>query len=208
MRTLRSAILLLALAATAGGCAPTQFRDTWRNPEARGLSLASKTVVVSVQHADEASRRSAEDALVAKLVSRGARGIASYTLGGVEMRDTSVAKEAVRRAGANALLVMRLTGTRERVTSTMGAGMMGDPFFARPWGFWGAGWGMAYAPMVQSEQIVTVETRLYQVADQSRLLWAGLSETTEPRRLDRMLLDVARRAVDEMRKEGLLAAGN
>ncbi|MCU0626820.1 MAG: hypothetical protein MUF21_10125 [Gemmatimonadaceae bacterium] len=206
MRPTVRLVITLSLMLAATGCASTSFTNTWKNPEAQQLSLAGKTVVVSVQRTDEAARRAAEDALVAELNARGAKGIASYTLGGNELRDTVSAQRAISRTGAEALVVMRVTGTQDKVTSSpVSVGYAGDPFFGRPWGFWGSGWSMAYStPQVTTTQIVTVETRVYSLP-QSRLVWAGTSQTSDPSRLDRMILDIARRAGAEMRKEGLLA---
>lgn len=207
MPSLRPAALALALVATATACATTRFTNVWRDPEAQQLSLAGKTIVVAVQRADEAARRSAEDALVARIAERGAKGIASYTLGGSELRDSVAAQQKMLSVGAEGLLVMRVTNAQDRVTSTPQATIAMDPWMRRPWGWYGMGWGMAYStPAVTTTQVVTVETRVYRVGRDDRLLWAGTSQTTDPSSLDKMILDVATRAADEMRKEGLLAA--
>ena len=208
MLPLRRTALVLALAAVAAGCASTRFTNTWRDPQARDLSLAGKTIVVAVQRADEAARRSAEDALVAQLNARGAKGVAAYTLGGAELRDSVAAQQKILATGAEGLLVMRITNAQDKVTSTPQATIAMDPWMRRPWGWYGMGWGMAYStPAVTTTQIVTVETRVYRVGREDRLLWAGTSQTSDPSSLDKMLVDVAKRAGEEMRKEGILAGG-
>lgn len=205
MLPLRRTALALALVTTATACASTSFTNQWRNPDAQGVTLAGKTVVVAVQRADEAARRSAEDALVAQLAANGAKGIASYTLGGAELRDSVAAQRRIASTGAEGLLVMRVTGSDTKVT-TSPATMTMDPWYGRPWGWYGAGWGMAYStPQVTSTKIVTVETRVYSLV-QNKLLWAGTSQTADPSRLDRMIVDVATKATEEMRKGGILVS--
>lgn len=206
MSSSRPRLLALALAFTATACASTKFTNVWRDPESQQLSFAGKTIVVAVQRTDEAARRSAEDALVARLGERGAKGIASYTLGGLELRDSVAAQQKMLAVGAEGLVVMRVTNTQDRVTSTPQATIAMDPWMRRPWGWYGMGWGMAYSsPSVTTTEIVTVETRVYRIGREERLVWAGTSQTSDPRSLDRMILDVATRAAEEMRKEGLLA---
>lgn len=208
MSVVRRSLRVAALVAVATGCASTHFTNTWRDPDARDLSLAGKTIVVAVQRADEASRRSVEDALVAQINERGARGIASYTLGGAELRDSVEAQRKIVATGAEGLLVMRITNSQDRVTTAPQASIAMDPWMRRPWGWYGMGWGMAYAtPATTTTQIVTVETRVYRVGREDRLLWTGTSQTADPSRVDRMLLDVAKRAGEAMRKEGILAGG-
>lgn len=203
MTPLRPVALALVVLAMTVGCATTSFTNTWRDPEATPASLAGKTIVVAVQRADEAGRRAAEDALAQRITERGGKGIASWTLGGDELRDSVAARTRILATGAQGLLVMRLAATDTQVTSTP-APMMMDPYFRRPWGWYGAGWGAAYAPQqVTSTQIVTVETRVYSL-EQDRLVWAGTSRTSDPSRVDKLILEVARKAADEMRKEGLL----
>jgi hypothetical protein len=206
MPPLRRTALALALVASATACASTTFTNVWRDPQAQQLSFAGKTIVVAVQRTDEAARRSAEDALVARIGERGAKGIASYTLGGVELRDSVAAQRKMLSVGAEGLLVMRVTDSQEKVTTTPSASIGMDPWMRRPWGWYGMGWGMAYStPAVTTTQIVTVETRVYRIGSEDRLLWAGTSRTSDPSSLDRMILEVAARAAEEMRKEGLLA---
>ncbi len=204
MKVHQSVIFVCALLATTVGCATTSFVDTWRDPEAQPASLAGKTIVVAVQRADEAGRRSAEDALARRITERGGKGIASWTLGGDELRDSVVAKAKITATGAQGLLVMRIAATDTRTTTTT-APMPMDPYLRRPWGWYGAGWGAAYTPQTTTTmQIVTVETRVYSL-ERDRLVWAGTSRTSDPSRVDQLILEVARKAADEMRKEGLLA---
>jgi hypothetical protein len=48
-----------------------------------------------------------------------------------------------------------------------------------------------------------VETTVYSLADNT-LLWAGISRTADPARVQALIADVAAQATGEMKKQGLV----
>lgn len=194
------AMVLLVL----GGCATTVFISTWKAPEVQALSPTGRTVAAVFVSGDESLRRRAEDILVADLNTRGAHGIAAYSVlpeGGHTASEQARAR--LKQAGAEAVVVMRVVGRDTRVTYWPGYAM---PAYYNGFGpIWGYGWGVAYQPgYLQTDQEVSVETLVYSMkAD--KLLWASTSRTTNPRGLDDLVSEVADATAKEMQKQGFLA---
>jgi len=53
------------------------------------------------------------------------------------------------------------------------------------------------------DTIVSVETLVYSV-NQDKLVWAGMSETTNPSKVDAFIKELSTGAIKEMKKAGLL----
>ena len=73
------------------------------------------------------------------------------------------------------------------------------------WGYYPYGWSTLYIPAsTREDTVVGVETLVFSVK-QNQLLWAGMSETKNPKNLQQFVKDLVVEAVKEMQKEGLIA---
>jgi hypothetical protein len=78
------------------------------------------------------------------------------------------------------------------------------PYYSTLWGYYGYGWGAMYDPgYVREDTKVIIETLIFRVSD-GKLLWAGVSESTNPKDASKLLHDLVETAVKEMRKQGLV----
>jgi hypothetical protein len=72
------------------------------------------------------------------------------------------------------------------------------------WGYYGYGWGAVYIPGSEREDtVVVVETLIYSVP-RNELLWAGASETKNPKTLQRFIADLAKETTEQLKKQGLV----
>lgn len=203
----------LALTAVAGlaACASTTYKSSWSNPEAKAASLAGKKVVAVVMNKNESARRGGEKALADQITAAGAQGIPAFTVVPPEIiKDKEKAKAHLLEQGIDGVVIMRVTGKDKELNYTPGmampAGYWGRPYYGTWGGYWGYGWGMAYSPgYLQTDTIVSVETLVYSL-NQDKLVWAGMSETTNPSQADAFVADLAKGAAREMKKAGLLLA--
>ncbi len=200
MRTLAplGAVLLGACAAT------TTFNTTWRNPEAQPVVLAGKKVAALVMSKNDLRRRAAEDALARELTARGAQGISAYTIVPTEAaRDQERAKTALEQAGVDGVVILRPMGRDKQVSYTPGY-WRNAPYYRSFWGYYGYGWRSVYEPgYLRTDTIVNVETLVYSFR-QDALMWAGLSQTTNPENADSFMHELAGAVANEMKKAGLL----
>lgn len=202
MRTLHLGLCLVAL--VAGGCATTSFSSKWSAPDAEPVKLNGQKVAAVVMTKNPGARRPAEDTLAREITKRGAVGIPAYTLiPDEQIRDLESSKRLLAEAGVQGVISMRVVSRDKQTTYVPGAWTSG-PYYGSFSGYWGYGWGAAYDPgYVQTDEIVSVETLIYSLR-QDKLIWAGMSETINPSKVDGLVTELAGRIAGEMEKEGLL----
>ena len=198
---------LAALGAASFACATTTFQSTWRSPEARPLRLAGSKVLALFLGKVPATRRSAEDAMAREISARGAEGVPGYTvLSEEEVKDRDAAKAKLEARGFAGAIVMRVVGTETQYTYE--PAYWNRPHYRRFWGgYWGWGWQRVWEPgYLRADKIVSVETLVYSLV-QDQLVWAGVSRTVDPARIDRFIAELATAVSKRMAKDGLFAPG-
>jgi len=191
-------VLFVGLALAALACASTQLKDTWRNPAAGPLQL-HKVVVLAIT-GDATLRRTIED----DLVQQATRGdvVAGYTfVPDADLHDTDKVRELVQAHGFDGAFVFVVEGV-EKQQSYLPAGYAVPTYSL--WGYYGYGWSTAVDPVnVRTDTFVLVETRVYSVID-GQLIWAGRSETLNPRSVQELVKGVVDAVSAELRHQGLL----
>jgi hypothetical protein len=204
MRVAKAAIMTASILATAG-CASTKFTTTWKAPDAQPGSLAGKKVVAVIVSQDEALRRGVEEILANELTRLGADGVAAYTLIPTsDIRDEAKAKAKLEEVGAAGAVVMRLVGRDKEVSSSPSMYYSGPNYGSFYGGYWGFGWGGVYDPgYLRTDTILHIETLVYSL-QQNKLVWAGQSQTTNPKDADSLIRELVGQVASEMKKQGLL----
>jgi hypothetical protein len=192
----------LSLAATA--LAGPKFTSTWKAPGAAGTTFAGKKVAALIISADEGLRVSGEEALVRELAAIGlAQGVASYRIvPREELRDPAKARGWYERAGVEGVVTMRLVSADVRKTWT--PSVWTTPYYNSLWGYYGYGWGSVYDPGYSREDTVAVIETLVFSVPQNALLWAGVTESTNPKDAGKIIKEVVAATVKEMVKQGLI----
>ena len=193
-----------------GGCSlvTTTFQSSWRNPDARPLQLANRKVAAVFVTRDPLLRRRTEDAMAREITARGAIGIPSYTfLADSEIRDRDAAKARADALGCAGAVVMRIVGSETQYGYPASVIWVG-PSYHRFWGgYWGWGWNGAWDPVyLRAERTVKVETLVYSL-EQDELVWAGVTRTIEPGRVEDFVAELANVVSRRMVREGLIVRG-
>lgn len=195
--------LALALGAGSLGCATTTIEHVWRAPDWNGsfthIAIFGMSPLSGV-------RRDFETKMVAAFANVGVRATASHLLfpDNGELSDEDIARTLAER-GIDGAMVVRLVGvdTEYRLLD-------GSPYVVSgtPYGFYGYYHGtleMMYSPEYMFDyDIVVIETNLYQVAN-SELVWAGLSETFDPKNVDEAIESYGETMVRTLVLGGLLS---
>jgi hypothetical protein len=72
------------------------------------------------------------------------------------------------------------------------------------WGYYGYGWTSVYSPGgTRDETTIVVETLIFSVP-KDKLLWAGVSSTTDPKAAPVFIGQLVDAAVKEMKKQRLI----
>ena len=200
MRLAAAACALLVAEATASG--PT-FTSSWASPDAGGVSFAGKKVAAIVISADENLRMSAEEQLARELTARHSQGVAAYRI--IPREETQSAERArpwIERAGVAGVVALRPVSVETE--RTYAPSVWSQANYSTLWGYYGYGWTSFYDPGgVREDTVLVVETLIYDVA-RDKLVWAGVSTTTNPKEAQTFVTELVSAAVKEMKKQGLV----
>jgi len=204
MRTRLLALGLLVSGLTACGGA-TRFASTWVDPAARPTNWDGQKVAAFVLSSRDSIRLGAEESLARELTSRGAQGVAGHTIVPREVtEDKDRVRELLSSAGVVGAVVMRVVSQTQEISSSPGTVWYTGSCYPSFYGYWSYGWTAMYQPgQIRSDTIVSIETLLYSV-EEDKLLWAGLSKTTNPENIPKFINQLVSAAGKEIRKTGLV----
>ncbi len=192
----------------AGCASSSQFTTTWKTPEATPLGFKGQKVVAAVLVNDESTRRLAEDRLSMHIAMLGAEGRTLHSLlPGAAVGNEQQARAAVEAIGAKGIVVMRPVHVDREVHVTP---PYEEETYASFWGgYYGYGVSLSYSSgreaTVSEKTVVYVETLVYSL-EQNRLVWGGLSKSSDPDTVAQLIEQVSAAAVSELKKQGLAGA--
>jgi hypothetical protein len=194
LRTVSTAAALAA-AAVLAGCSGTKPVQLWRDPTSQATY---RKVMVAVIGVDMATRRNTEEVLVKRL---GPGAIASYqVIPAGEEKDIEKLKAVLREASFDGILVLRLMGVDQEITTTSMPGTV------NVYGYWGYSHTAMYAqPMIDVRKIAKVESKLFDVAAE-KPVWAMVTETVDPSKREVVIDEVTEIVVRELAAAKLLGA--
>lgn len=193
---------VVALACCAGVASAQTLRSTWKAPEVGPLDFAGRKVAALVITDDTDLRMSAESALAREITARGPQGVAAYTLiPREELTDPASAKAWFGRRAVEGVVAMRIVGVE--TATVYSAVVWSSGYYGNFWDYYGNGWATV-TPIGKGRQETTlaVETLLYRVSD-ARLLWASVSETTNPKDAGTFMKGLVNVVAKELEKQGL-----
>ena len=189
-------LLLLFPALCGAGCASTGLAESWIDPSLRELPRFQK-VFVAYLGADAPAQRHAEDALAAHL--NGVEAVKAYELvPDASARDVQQVKQAVRAAGCDGAIVLRLARVEQELSVTPRP--YASPYYSSFGGYWG--YAQPYAADVHTDEIVHVETTFYSLAD-DKLLYTARSETFNPGSTARLVDEILEAIAKDLEAKGL-----
>jgi hypothetical protein len=195
--------LLLTLALGLSACSSTTFIQTWKAPDAQPVNPQDKSIAALVISPDKKRRRDAEVYLAHELTVRGARGVAAYTLIGMDLPKVDVARAHFKEAGVDGVVIMRLVAHDSQTIVDPG-GFSGSAYGSFGSYYQSYGMELTYSTgSVQTDEWVTIETLIYSL-NQDKLLWAGTSRTTNPEGLQALVTEVANGVAGQISKQGLV----
>lgn len=194
--------VMAALATTAIVAAAPKFTSVWKNPAAYDANFFGKKVAALVMTDDEGLRMSGEEALTRELSSRGLQGVPTYRIvPREELKNPEKAKGWFERSGVEGVVVLKPVSAEKKTNYNTGIWL--TPYYSTLWGYYGGGWSSVYVigPATQ-DRVVTVETMIFSVPANA-LLWAGVTETTNPKELPKFVKELAEASVKELHEVGL-----
>ena len=202
--TITVTAILSALVLAAG----PKFTSTWKAPGAADETFANKKVAALVITDDEGLRVSGEEALVRELAAIGlTQGVATYRIvPRPELRDVDKARGWYERAKVEGVVAMRLVKADSREVPGPSAWSMAASPYGTLWGYYPYAWSSVYVfepGGSRRETVAAIETLVFSVP-RNTLLWAGVTESINPKDSNRVIKDVVAATVKEMTKQGLI----
>ena len=203
MRCPRSLHTLLAVAILLGACASkkTELVNSWKEP---GLTPRrfNKMLVVYITK-DAGLRQAAENHLAQRV---GSRAVPAYKVFPDSLlQNKELAKAWVKQQGFDGAVILHPAKVEQETTVEEGQVYAVPLSHTDMWGYWGTGYGYAYAPgYVEQDQLVSVETNVYSVAE-DKLVWASRTKTYNPESVPEFIDQIVDATVAEMKKQKVIA---
>ena len=216
-RAALAAISLLSFAA----CDTVKVTDVWVAPDVTKLHFDKVLAIAAIQ--EDGLRRVFEDALCAAMPK--VKAIPSYQfLTAGDIKDVAKVSSELKAAKFDGVVVIRMLGNRKEtnVTTTMdypGYGAYGVPYGAyggygypsayRSFGGYYGGYAMGpygyggSTTTVTQDQIFSVEANIYEFPGE-KLVWTGVTESTSPDDINKLVQDVAGAVRKELIKQKLI----
>jgi hypothetical protein len=179
------------------------FRSTWRAPDLQPLDFSGRKVAAVVISRDESLRMSGEEALAREINARGPEGVAAYrAIPREELEDPARARAWFERIGVAGVVTLQVVSVEKEKTYSSVAWT--TSYYQSFSTYYRTGWETV-TPIggPREDTVVAVETMLYDVAE-GKLLWAGVSEATNPERVRAFIEGLADAVVEELGRQGLL----
>jgi hypothetical protein len=201
-------LIATALAATAllivSACSTAEVKDTWTAPDLSKISY--KNVLVIAATKDGTARRTFEDAVIAAVPNANIHITPSYVfLAGKDVSDAAGISAALKTAGFDAVVTMRLISDRQELNVNSTGGYYGAyPMGYRSFGGYYGGYAMG-GTTVTTDRILQIETNIYEFPSE-KLVWSAVIESTSPGNLKQMATDAVAAIRQQMIKQQLIAA--
>jgi hypothetical protein len=207
MKMLFRLVLTTILACTLLFAGSTKYVSVFQSPRAGKISFSGKKVACFVIIPSEELRSAREETVAAELRSRGFDSLAGYTiLPGELVKDRAKSKEFLTKAGVAGAILIRLVDDKEQTSysTAVATAWYSQPYYGSFWGYWNYGWSSAYVyTTTWTDRVITLETLIYSI-EKDELLWAGRSETTNPKDIKKFVRDLVNEAGKSLRKAGLV----
>ncbi len=188
--------LIFALCILAAGCSSTSIVNSWKAPGATLSSDQFKKVLVLVLAKEEDARKVAEDQIVSnhKLLNVSYPIFTTKQLG----QDTLKVKNMIKQQGFDAIIVMRLITVKAKNTYVAGGH---NPAYQQNGIYYFPDYLSSSAYATDMEYIVS--TNVFSLKDE-KLLWSGVTASTNPKQLDKVVNEVAKEVVYKMKEDKFL----
>ena len=152
-----------------------------------------------------ATRRAMEDGVTAEIRKNGGAAEPSYSLvPGALPKEPAAMKEKVAAAGFDGAVVVRVSGVDRDQYWDPGYVAVVPSYYYSPWSYWGHyypyAWDMGY---MRTQTVVQIETTAYALKSEM-LIWSGISESTNPGSVRKLIQEVAVPVGVELRKRNVV----
>jgi len=180
----------------------TQISKSWRDPETQVKIGQFKKVLVVAFVKDQANRSIVENDIVKILKSKAIPSYQYLGEGKVTLTETELATK-IMDDGFDGAIVMQLFDPNKELGYIPGTGTY--PAQYKSFSPYYSGVSQKYydEEYLKNHSLYAVETNIYSLKD-NKLIWSGITTSTDPKNLDKMVASIGKVITDEMKKQGFL----
>jgi len=185
-------------------CNSSRIVKTWKDPDTQvSVEKLNKVLVVAFLR-DETSRRTAEDKMASLLNGKAVTSY-SYFKDDIKSLKEDDVRNQLKNDGFDGAVTMRLVDVDKDVTYTPGTFSTYPVYYRTFGGYYLRGWSYYSTPeRYQTTKTYSVETNVYSLK-QDKLVWSGLTESTNPGGVDKLTADISNTVYKRMVKEGFIS---
>ncbi len=194
------------LALLAASCGPsTKMVDVWQDPTVQ-VTPGEKVLLLPITR-EESGRRIYEQGMGAELARRGVTVVSGTEMFGGSIPDSNTVKDKVVASGVDKVLVSRVIDVNKEQTYVPGTTYVAGGYPYGGYGYYGyasSSWAVVSDPgYMMTTTTVVIENRLYDVKT-AKLVWVGVSHTTDPTSATELMGGLAPAVVSELAARKLL----
>ncbi len=188
------------------GCSSTKLVTSWTDKDYQGEKLHKVLVIGMVK--DDLMRRHFEDQFVGKLAQDGQEAEASYVYmpNLQDYKEEGKLEAVVQKLGADAVLITTLKDVENR-KKYVPPRVDYVPSMYGGYGYYGyyfQSMQPIYTPGYErTDKVVQLETKVFSVKTR-KMIWAGATESFNPSSSSKIIDELARLVVSDMKKAGFI----
>ncbi len=185
-------------------CTTTRITSSWREPDKTVVIDKLNKVLVVAMLKNETSRHKAEDQMVKYLQGKGVVSY-NYLNQSINEKDEKQIIEKIKADHFDGAVIMRLVDVDKEVNYMPGV-ISSYPIYYRSFGgYYRRSWMYYSSPnRYFTTRTYTIEVNIYSIKE-DRIIWAGLTKTTNPEGVDKMVAEIAKVVYDKMLEEGFIS---
>lgn len=185
-------------------CTTTRITSSWREPDKTVVIDKLNKVLVVAMLKNETSRHKAEDQMVKYLQGKGVVSY-NYLNQSINEKDEKQIIEKIKADHFDGAVIMRLVDVDKEVNYVPGV-ISSYPIYYRSFGgYYRRSWMYYSSPnRYFTTRTYTIEVNIYSIKE-DRIIWAGLTKTTNPEGVDKMVAEIAKVVYDKMLEEGFIS---
>ena len=181
-----------------------KFKTTWAAPGAGPLNFAGKKIAVVAITDNMNVRMSAEEAMAREITALGPQGVASYrAIPKEELASKDHAQAWFEKTGVAGVVTIRVVNVDK--SQEYSSVVIGTSYYQNFGSYYDYGVS-TIVPIGDPKENTTfaIETLLYDVANGGKMLWAGMSETTNPKNVQTFIAGLAKATVKDLQDKKLV----
>lgn len=203
-------IKFIATILLLSSCTSTKIVESWQEPNKQINVDKLKKVLVVAMFKDETSNRKAEDQMVKFLKNKGIPSY-HYLNKNFDKTKVEVIQNKIKKDGFDGAITMRLIDVSiETIYQRNGTNNFPNNFrdfsnyyYDNAISYYNSDNSYYNPDNYITNKVYTIETNIYSIIE-NKIIWSGLTETTDPKGVNKMTEDITHIVYKQMIKDGLI----